>query len=190
MQRIQLKIDDKLLCKAVALMLEQLGYMPCTESSVFVITDSKTEIIENTDTLLIGREESADKNYLRRPFGMQELMHAMRTLTGEGEISHTQGGMLRLDRKHKKALLGDEKISLTEKEFALLVLLYESRGKAVSDGEIVQKIWKNETAQGSNIAAVYVNYLRKKLERPAARQLIFRVRGKGYMYKEKEHENA
>ena len=77
-------------------------------------------------------------------------------------------------------MLGREPIALTEKEFLLFSLLYDAKGGIVTDEEIDEKVWKNETADGSNVTAVYINYLRKKIEEPLGRRYILRVRGKGY----------
>ncbi len=187
MQKAGLYFTDARLGRAVALILEQNGYL--TEANAlscdFAVTDKEGLLSENTKVLYIGREEKADKSYLHRPFGRDELINAIKRLTGQKENS-----VLRLDKKHKKAMYGDKILPLTEKEFALLLLLYENKGKVISDTEIVEMVWKNETVKGSNIAAVYVNYLRKKLDGAAGKQLIFRARGAGYMYKEKEDDNA
>ena len=80
-------------------------------------------------------------------------------------------------------------MTLTEKEFSLLSLLLKNKGKAISDAEITDKIWKNEVASGSNVVAVYVNYLRTKLENAFGVKMIYRVRGEGYMLKEIERNS-
>ena len=66
----------------------------------------------------------------------------------------------------------------------LLSLLYENKGKAVTSEEIIQRVFDGKTVENSNAAAVYVNYLRKKLDKRIGKMLIYSVRGVGYMLKE------
>lgn len=184
MHRIGLIFSDVLLMKAVKLMLEGMGYEPCleAESGGFVITDTPSDVPESCRVLHIGRENKSGKLYLRRPFARDELDGAVRELVLEQPASRAAKG-LRIDKKHSTVTLDGIKIPLTEKELELLLLLYERIGTTVSDAEIIKRVWKNETVSGSNIASVYVNYLRKKLDERVGRRLIFRVRGEGYALK-------
>ena len=125
------------------------------------------------------------RHLLLRPFAPEELLRAVAELSGDDESAkRASAGKLksepRLDKKNKRVMLGREPIALTEKEFLLFSLLYDAKGGIVTDSEIDEKVWKNETADGSNVTAVYVNYLRKKIDEPLGRRYILRVRGKGY----------
>ena len=99
-----------------------------------------------------------------------------------------ESSAVRIDKKRLTVFIAGEKVRLTEKELKLFSLLYENRDKAVSDSEIVEKVFGSETVSGSNIAAVYVNYLRKKLDERLGKRMIYRVRGEGYLLKIDERE--
>lgn len=87
---------------------------------------------------------------------------------------------LKLNKAERTASLGEKQVRFTEREFALLELLAERRGGVVSADEIARTVWKNETAEGSNVPAVYISYLRNKLYSLSEKPFIFSVRGMGY----------
>jgi hypothetical protein len=71
-------------------------------------------------------------------------------------------------------------VTLTAREFELLLLLLRERGRVVSRERILSEVWQGETAAASNVIEVYVRYLRQKLEEGGERRLIHTVRGHGY----------
>jgi len=75
---------------------------------------------------------------------------------------------------------GNRAVTLTVREFELLLLLVRERGQVVSRERILAEIWQGETAAASNVIEVYVRYLRQKLEDGGERRLIHTVRGQGY----------
>ncbi len=92
--------------------------------------------------------------------------------------------ILTVDKKRGVARYGKTSVSLTETEMKLLLLLYENKDTAVTNAEIVQRVFDGKTVENSNVAAVYVNYLRKKLDERIGKRLIYSVRGIGYMLKD------
>lgn len=85
-----------------------------------------------------------------------------------------------LNKVKRTVSLGEKQVRLTEREFELLELLVKRRGENVSNEEITRTVWKNKAADGSNVSAVYINYLRNKLHLLSDRTFIFSVRGIGY----------
>jgi len=75
---------------------------------------------------------------------------------------------------------GNRAVTLTVREFELLLLLVRERGQVVSRERILAEIWQGETAAASNVIEVYVRYIRQKLEDGGERRLIHTVRGQGY----------
>ena len=75
---------------------------------------------------------------------------------------------------------GNRALTLTAREFELLLLLLRERGGVVSRARILAEIWQGDTAAASNVIEVYVRYLRQKLEEAGERRLIHTVRGQGY----------
>ena len=93
------------------------------------------------------------------------------------------------DGEAEPKIIGENKISvagetltLSSSEMALLELLFDERGTPVSRERIAAEIFPEADA-GSNVADVYICYLRKKIDEKLGRTFIVTVRGKGYMIK-------
>jgi DNA-binding response OmpR family regulator len=188
--KIKLNVKDELLAKALKIMVREVGYeiAECGTQSPYVITDTLSDTSEKA-TLYVLREEIKGKLCLVRPFDAAELKGLLdRLISEELPVKKRENKALVIDKKHLTVSVFGYKIQLTEKEMQLFLLLYGANGRTVSDDEIVSTVWKNETVSGSNIAAVYVNYLRKKLDDRLGKKLIYRARGEGYVLKINEEE--
>ncbi len=180
MVKIGLAFSDVTLMNAVTAMLDGSEYELShdVENTEFIITDKFFETVGKRRVLYVGREYRGEKPYLRIPFDRTMLENALKQL-----VSDNKTKLLSINKRSGTVIFCGERIKLTEKELALLTLLYENCGKTVSDSEIVKRIWHNETVFDSNIAAVYIKYLRSKLDEKAGRRFIYRVRGTGYVLK-------
>ena len=78
----------------------------------------------------------------------------------------------------------NRKINLTQKEFALLVYLLQNKGRVVSRSDIARNVWDINFDTGTNIIDVYVNFLRKKIDKDFDQKLIHTQTGFGYIIKE------
>ena len=87
---------------------------------------------------------------------------------------------LRVDISCRQVRRGNRLLALTAREYALLVLLLEERGRVVSRDRILRDVWKDEQGSSSNVIEVYVRYLRQKLEEGGEPRLIHTIRGRGY----------
>ena len=87
---------------------------------------------------------------------------------------------LALDRNTHSAYYKGEKITLTQKEFSLLALLFENRGTPISREDALAKIF-SDAGTSTNVVDVYVNYLRTKIDHKFGVRMIATVRGCGYM---------
>ena len=87
---------------------------------------------------------------------------------------------LRVDISCRQVRRGNRLLALTAREYALLVLLLEERGRVVSRDRILRDVWKDEQGSSSNVIEVYVRYLRQKLEDGGEPRLIHTIRGRGY----------
>ncbi|MBC3783999.1 response regulator transcription factor [Spirosoma utsteinense] len=140
------------------------------------------------DDKLMGFEAGAD-DYLVKPFEFRELMARLRALTKRSSDSGLQSNVLKvadleLDLNEKVARRGDRRIELTAKEFGLLDYLMRNRGRVVSRVDIAEKVWDIHFDTGTNVIDVYVNFLRKKIDKDFPQKLIHTVIGMGYMLKE------
>ena len=142
----------------------------------------------SVDDKLTGFEAGAD-DYLVKPFEFRELMARLRALTKRSSDAGMQSNVLKvadleLDLNEKIARRGDKRIELTAKEFGLLEYLMRNRGRVVSRIDIAEKVWDIHFDTGTNVIDVYVNFLRKKIDKDFPHKLIHTVIGMGYMLKE------
>ncbi|MFG2607232.1 response regulator transcription factor [Streptomyces sp. NPDC048514] len=91
---------------------------------------------------------------------------------------------IRMDLQARRAWRGRRELELTRTEFELLELLVRNAGIVLDHSTIYDRIWGYDFGPGSKNLAVYVGYLRRKLDGPGAPQLIHTVRGVGYVLRE------
>lgn len=140
------------------------------------------------DNKVAGFEAGAD-DYLVKPFEFRELLARLRALSKRGLDAGVQANLLKvadleLDLNEKIARRGGKRIELTAKEFALLEYLMRNRSRVVSRIDIAEKVWDIHFDTGTNVIDVYVNFLRKKVDKDFPVKLIHTVIGMGYMLKE------
>ena len=142
----------------------------------------------SVDDKVAGFEAGAD-DYLVKPFEFRELMARIRALhkraaDGGSAVSVLRVADLELDLNEKIARRGGKRIELTAKEFGLLEYLMRNRGRVVSRVDIAEKVWDIHFDTGTNVIDVYVNFLRKKIDKEYPVKLIHTVIGMGYIMKE------
>jgi DNA-binding response OmpR family regulator len=130
-----------------------------------------------------GLDAGAD-DYLVKPFQFAELLARLRALLRRGGPTHTTVitvGGLEIDTRSHRVRLDSRPIALTTKEYALLEYLARNAGRIVGRAEIADHVWDEEFDPFSNLIEVYVNRLRRNIERVSDKKLIQTVRGAGYM---------
>lgn len=141
------------------------------------------------DDKLIGFDSGAD-DYLVKPFEFKELIARIKALTkrasGTAEMNKSiRVADLVLDLNKKIATRGSKSIELTAKEFALLEFLMKNKGRVLSRAEIAENIWEITFDTGTNVVDVYINILRKKIDKDSEHKLIHTKIGLGYYIDEK-----
>jgi DNA-binding response OmpR family regulator len=142
-----------------------------------------------TDDKIRGFDAGAD-DYLVKPFEVKELLARIRALTRRNQIVQTVGeelvvSNLRLNLSKKVAYRDDIRIELTAKEFSLLEFLMRNKGIVKSRAEIAERVWDLDFDTGTNIVDVYMNFLRKKIDKHFAPKLIHTQIGVGYTLEER-----
>jgi two-component system response regulator MprA len=140
-----------------------------------------------TSDRVAGLDAGAD-DYLPKPFELDELLARVRALlrrTRSGDVSqgHDEAlavADLRLDPATRTVTRGDREISLSKTEFDLLELLMRNAGVVLTHTTIYDRIWGYDFGPSSNNLAVYISYLRRKVDADEPVKLIHTVRGVGY----------
>ncbi|MGL6105490.1 winged helix-turn-helix domain-containing protein [Romboutsia sp.] len=133
-----------------------------------------------------GLEVGAD-DYITKPFSIKELLARISSVLRRYKINEKPSeiilstGNLKVDLYKHEVHKGDEKIDLTLKEFELLKLLLENKGKVLSRNHLLDKIWGYEYYGETRTVDVHIRYLRKKIEGDcSSEKYIQTVRGVGY----------
>jgi two-component system, OmpR family, response regulator len=131
---------------------------------------------------IAGLDVGAD-DYLTKPFSFAELLARLRAIARRGPVERPTVlivGDLRLDPATKQVWRGTTEIDLTAKEFALLEAFMRRAGEVLSRDHLLEQAWDMGYDNRSNVVAVYVNYLRDKIDRPFGARSVQTVRGAGY----------
>lgn len=125
-------------------------------------------------------------DYLVKPFQFEELLLRMNSLLRRKAPSETNDQeLIRVDdlivnKSEQKVYRGGNEISLTLKEFQLLVYLAEAQGRTVSKQQITEHVWEHNFNTNTNTVEVYINFLRKKIDKDFKVKLIHTRSGFGY----------
>jgi DNA-binding response OmpR family regulator len=144
----------------------------------------------STDNKVNGFESGAD-DYLVKPFEFRELLARIKALLKRSGIQPSVQPVLKIadltvDTASRIVSRNGQTIDLTAKEFNLLELLIRNKGKVITRAEIAEKIWEIDFDTGTNVIDVYINFLRKKIDRSFEKKLIYTIIGTGYVIKDPE----
>lgn len=146
-----------------------------------------------SENIVMGLENGAD-DYMINPFKFIEFVARIKTLlrrADQTQISDLEVqndyvftfDNLKLNDYTKEVFRGSEQISLTTTEYKLLYYFVRNTNRVLSRMDILEAVWGVDYDLGTNVVDVYVNYLRKKVDRNSENKLIHTVIGMGYVMK-------
>ncbi len=133
-----------------------------------------------------GLSAGAD-DYLTKPFEYEELVARLRALIRKTQgypRSTIQVGDLVIEPNQKTVQRGTTSLELSKKEYQLLEYLARHHNRLVTREMIAKTVWNCDTTTYTNIIDVFINYLRKKIDKENPIKLIHTVRGKGFLLSE------
>jgi heavy metal response regulator len=133
-----------------------------------------------------GLNQGAD-DYLTKPFAFSELLARIRVLLRRGKAdvqTKLEIADLTLDLVSHKVIRENHDIELTGKEYSLLEYFLRNQGKVLTRTMIAEHVWDYNFDTFTNVIDVYVNHLRKKIDKNYSQKLLHTLRGVGYIMKE------
>lgn len=141
---------------------------------------------DSTSDVVTGLDSGAD-DYMVKPFEFSELLARIRLLTrrryGSRENVYSVGD-LTIDAMTRKVERAGREITLSKKEYELLLLLVQNKNIVISKERISDRLYGLDDETESNTIAVYINFLRKKVDDGFDKKLIETIRGVGYTIKD------
>lgn len=144
--------------------------------------------LSSTEDKIEGFNSGAD-DYIVKPFDFAELVVRIRALIKRAQQAAPVGKSLRINDlvinlDSKEVSRAGKPIQLTAKEFQLLEYMIRNKNRVVSRADIALNVWDIDFDTGTNVIDVYVNFLRKKIDRDYEQKLIHTQVGMGYVLKE------
>ncbi len=158
-----------------------------------VLTQLRDKKVSTPILLLTAKDAVEDKvaglnkgadDYLTKPFAFSELLARIRSLLRRGQVetqTELKVGDLCLDMVSHKVSRNGEEIELTGKEYSLLEYFMRNEGKVLTRTMIAEHVWDYNFDTFTNVIDVYVNHLRKKIDKKYPAKLLHTLRGVGYV---------
>ena len=150
------------------------------------------------ESIVQGLGAEAD-DYLVKPFKFIELLARIKSLLRRAELPRqdtppqSEGSVIRfadlwVNDYSKTVKRGNQIITLTSTEYRLLLLFMKNPERVFSRVEILDHVWGVDFNMGTNVVDVYINYLRKKIDKNHSQKLLHTVIGMGYVLKQKDED--
>ncbi|OJV20277.1 MAG: DNA-binding response regulator [Dyadobacter sp. 50-39] len=168
------------------------GYDVCQQIRIYkpslpiIMLTAFGEIEDKVEGLNSGADD-----YIVKPFDFRELLARVNAALRVSDLLNPEASDkilriadLEMNLGTKQVKRGGNMIDLTAKEFALLEYFLLHRGRVVSKMDLAEHVWHLNFDPGTNVVEVYINYLRKKVDKDFPTKLIHTRPGMGYIMKE------
>lgn len=163
---------------------EMDGFAVCKQirnqsNTPILIVSAKTEKDDKLNGLLLGADD-----YIEKPYDIDIMLAKIRGIFKRRySLDEVVDGDLRLNRINRTVFRKDEPLEMTAKEFDLLLLLMENKGKVLKKEYIFNRIWGSDSCSEPQTLTVHIKWLRKKIEEdPQKPKRIQTVWGVGYQF--------
>lgn len=148
--------------------------------------------LDTPEEKIKGLQSGAD-DYLAKPFLFEELLARInaqlrRIEFSKGIIEFQRYAGVEINLNEQSARRDGKELNLSPLEYKLLLFFMKNREKALSRVSIAQAVWNIQFDYTTNTVDVYINFLRKKLDKGFSQPLLHTVKGTGYMLKAKNNE--
>lgn len=173
-----------IICDIILPRLDGLGFCKLVRNEFPQIPILMLTALGSTDDKVEGFESGAD-DYLVKPFEVRELMARIKVLTQRYKPQMSTSTLtyadLTLHLYSKRAFRAGLELHLTPKEFGLLTFFLQNPERVLSRQEIAKAVWGTHFDTGTNFIDVYINYLRKKIEKGFPEKRIHTRPGMGFI---------
>ena len=160
------------------------GFAVCSKireqsDTPIIIVSAKTEKGDKLNGLIIGADD-----YIEKPYDIDILLAKIRGIFKRRyALDEITDGNIRLNKIGRTAYINDVKTELTAKEFELLLLLVENKGKVMDKEYLFNRIWGSDSFSEPQTLTVHIKRQRQKIEAdPKNPQKLLTVWGVGYKY--------
>ena len=144
--------------------------------------------VQDNEADIVSALDNGATDYLTKPFRTGELLARIRSAIRRSQNTNNNStiicGDIEIDLIARIVKRKGETIKLTSTEYKLLEFFMKNQSRVLSRMEILENVWDIDFNLGTNVVDVYVNYLRKKIDKNKGDKLIHTMIGMGYMMKE------
>jgi two-component system, OmpR family, alkaline phosphatase synthesis response regulator PhoP len=157
-----------------------------TSSVPIIMLTAKDQEFDKVLALELGADD-----YVTKPFSLGEIIARVKARLRRTEVDLEQRdesitiGEITIDRSRQRLMVRGEVVALAPKEFRLLHVLMENRGRIVTRQMLLEKVWGYDFEGEHQTISVHIRWLREKIESdPNNPRHIITVRSRGYMFRE------
>ena len=151
------------------------------KNTPIIMLSAKDDVMDKVAGLQIGADD-----YITKPFAIEELLARIQVVFRRENSKKSYKVVFKdivIDLNSRKVCRAGEVLTLTNKEYELLILLINNKDTVMSRYDILSEVWGYDYDAGTNVVDVYVSYLRNKLDEKNKEQYIQTVRSIGYIMK-------